>query len=479
MPGRLVQAETTSTYSTSAAHCWGEAYVYDNQSTGSGEYGNLTNINPASTAYNGCTAENLSVASNASNQITSFSYDAVGNTLNDTHHTYGYTAESEIKSGGGVNYTYDGDGNRVEKSRGTLYWYGAGSTVLDESDTSGNMTDEYVFFGAKRLTHHVFSSNGYTYYAQDILGTNVVILSPTPGSPCYDADYYPFGGEREYVSTCAENYKFEGKKRDIETNNDDFGARYYSSSFGRWESPDWSSVPEPVPYANLTNPQTLNLYMMARDNPETFADLDGHYTVNGGDGTVGLHSQNGSFGWETGLSDLLPQNDNSGATQNQSQGAGQASGTVTFNFNGFTVTFSWTTFTEPQGSGVEIEATVNRCDSCMWAQTVSGSGIKGGTMADTQPGADPTKYPFTPATEHPAQLYDRPERSSPPAHLNFVSTTGVVGGKTFNVKASFTWGFNVNKTGDVKFGGVRLATPAEQKGSLAIWRRATGMDTIP
>ena len=29
-------------------------------------------------------------------------------------------------------------------------------------------------------------------------------------------------------------------------------------------------------YANLANPQTLNLYAMVSDNPETFADLDGH-----------------------------------------------------------------------------------------------------------------------------------------------------------------------------------------------------------
>ena len=58
--------------------------------------------------------------------------------------------------------------------------------------------------------------------------------------------------------------------------NDDFGARYYSWRVGRWLSADWSAVPAPVPYANLTNPQTLNLYAMVSDNPETFADLDGH-----------------------------------------------------------------------------------------------------------------------------------------------------------------------------------------------------------
>jgi RHS repeat-associated protein len=54
------------------------------------------------------------------------------------------------------------------------------------------------------------------------------------------------------------------------------GARYYASNFGRFLSPDWSAIPAPVPYANLTNPQTLNLYAIVRDNPETFADLDGH-----------------------------------------------------------------------------------------------------------------------------------------------------------------------------------------------------------
>jgi len=65
---------------------------------------------------------------------TKFSYDTSGNMLNDGAHTYGYNAESEIKSAAGVNYTYDGDGNRIEKSSGKAYWYGAGTEILDESD---------------------------------------------------------------------------------------------------------------------------------------------------------------------------------------------------------------------------------------------------------------------------------------------------------------------------------------------------------
>jgi RHS repeat-associated protein len=86
-------------------------------------------------------------------------------------------------------------------------------------------------------------------------------------------------GERPYTDNCPQPYKFEGKERDTESGNDAFGARYYSNRFGRWLSADWSAVPVAVPYANLSNPQTLNLYAMVADDPESFADLDGHQTA--------------------------------------------------------------------------------------------------------------------------------------------------------------------------------------------------------
>jgi RHS repeat-associated protein len=103
-----------------------------------------------------------------------------------------------------------------------------------------------------------------------------VASSANSATLSYDADFYPYGSEQAFVSTSSPIHKFTGKERDTETGNDYFGARYYSSTIGRFMSADWSSVPVAVPYANLTNPQTLNLYAMVRDNPETFADLDGH-----------------------------------------------------------------------------------------------------------------------------------------------------------------------------------------------------------
>ena len=54
------------------------------------------------------------------------------------------------------------------------------------------------------------------------------------------------------------------------------GARYYGSSMGRFMTPDWSAVPVPVPYADMSDPQTLNLYGYVRNNPLSHADADGH-----------------------------------------------------------------------------------------------------------------------------------------------------------------------------------------------------------
>jgi RHS repeat-associated protein len=76
-------------------------------------------------------------------------------------------------------------------------------------------------------------------------------------------------------------HRFTGKERDTESGNDYFMARYYSSSMGRFMSPDWSAQEEPVPYAKMDNPQTLNLYAYVMNNPMTRFDPDGHACDNG------------------------------------------------------------------------------------------------------------------------------------------------------------------------------------------------------
>jgi RHS repeat-associated protein len=78
------------------------------------------------------------------------------------------------------------------------------------------------------------------------------------------------------VPACALIYKFTGKERDSESGLDEFGARYYSSSIGRFMIPDWAAAPTAVPYAHYGNPQSLNLYSYVENNPTTMGDPDGH-----------------------------------------------------------------------------------------------------------------------------------------------------------------------------------------------------------
>jgi RHS repeat-associated protein len=114
------------------------------------------------------------------------------------------------------------------------------------------------------------------FYLDDPLGTR---RAQTNSSGTLEATYQslPFGDD--LVSTGSddptENH-FTGKERDTESGNDYFGARYYASSVGRWLSPDSNDVPEPVPYANFLNPQTLNLYAYVGNNPLSKFDDDGH-----------------------------------------------------------------------------------------------------------------------------------------------------------------------------------------------------------
>jgi RHS repeat-associated protein len=226
----------------------------------------------------GCSQESgFSANATANNQLSSLGYDAAGNTLNDGTYAYTWDGESQLTSAGGMTYLYDGDGRRAAKlSSGVptkLYWYGPSDEILAETDGAGNVLSEYLYFKGRRINR--FFGSTMEIYFEDSLGSSRVVTSST-GAVTYDADLYPLGGERAYTNASSNVYKFEGKERDTETGNDDFGARNYSNRFGRWLSADWSAIPAPVPYANLSNPQTLNLYAMVADDPESFADLDGH-----------------------------------------------------------------------------------------------------------------------------------------------------------------------------------------------------------
>ncbi len=269
---RLLSAQNAGTNCSAATvngktEYWGNSYSYD-------AWGNLLGK-----AVTKCSAENAVFTMNGNNQPLYYSYDAAGNMTNDGTYSYNFDEENRIKGAAGYAYTYDVDGNRVRKSNGnlagngTLYWYMTPGIVA-ETDLAGNNSHQYVFFNGQRIARK--DSNGVVYYYFSDHLKSASLIADSSGNIKAESDYYPWGGELQISNNFNNNYKFTGKERDSETQLDYFGARYYSNALSRWMSADWSAKPSSVPYANLSDPQTLNSYSYVRETPETLIDDDGH-----------------------------------------------------------------------------------------------------------------------------------------------------------------------------------------------------------
>ena len=249
----LNRISTASSQATSGANCWGQSYSYD-------RYGNLTAINSTQ-----CTSPTMSVTVNAKNQVTNsdFTYDSGGNLTSDGVYIYTWDAENRLTTVNGLAYTYDGDGKRVMKSNGTIYWYDLSGNVLEETDASGNRLSAYIYFGGKRVGRYDPSGAHYAYLS-DLIGSSVMVTD-SMGHIQNSSDYYPFGGERHVTSTLPDHYKFTGMERDSESGLDHTLIRQFTSTYGRWLSPDPDCF-------GCTNPQKLNRYAYVFNNPVTLTD---------------------------------------------------------------------------------------------------------------------------------------------------------------------------------------------------------------
>ena len=252
---------------------WGETFTIDS-------WGNLTNRAGVTgkTSY-----EPLNTSAGTNNQLSGYGYDVAGSMTSNGSTLYVYDAENRLVWTSGYKYVYDGNGDRVEKcvvatsttacptsgTNGTLYWRNVDGGTLDESDLSGNASEEYIFLDSQRIARRDVSTNFMHYYFSDHLGSHGVVENAT-GSTCeQDIDYYPYGGvEQDYCGTVGQNYKFTDKERDTESGLDNFEARYLGSSLGRFMSPD------PLG-GHQEDPQTLNKYAYVRNNPTSLTDPTG------------------------------------------------------------------------------------------------------------------------------------------------------------------------------------------------------------
>jgi len=169
--------------------------------------------------------------------------------------------------------------------------------------------------GAEYLNGHFLAeyANGTTYFVhKDHLGSSR-LLTGMDQSVCDSYDYLPYG-EQLTGGNCT-ILRFTGKEHDSESGLDNFGARYDSSSMGRFMSPDPMG-------GHPQDPQTLNSYAYVRNNPVSLTDptgLDFYLTSqqnkdNGSTcqgGHVGTTDDKGNFTATVVTSDSIRNGDNS------------------------------------------------------------------------------------------------------------------------------------------------------------------------
>jgi RHS repeat-associated protein len=207
-------------------------------------------------------------------------YDAAGNVTSMAGlHSFVYDDENRVASvDGSTSYLYDAEGNRVAKGSwsgstfipSAVYLLGPGNTQVTELDGSGAWKHSNVYAAGKMLA--TYDSVGLHYQLADWEGTRRV---QTSGSGAIEemCSSYPFGDNLSCTGSGndATEQHFTGKQRDTESGNDYFKYRYYASTTGRWLSPD----PSKLTYADLGNPQSLNLYNYVGNNPLIRIDLEG------------------------------------------------------------------------------------------------------------------------------------------------------------------------------------------------------------
>jgi RHS repeat-associated protein len=219
----------------------------------------------------------LTFTTNNGNQMDGYSYDAAGNLLNDGNHSYTYDAENriiQVDNGETAVYVYDADGQRVQKTTGSLvaqYLLDLNGNTVTELSSSGVWTRGEVYADGRHLATYGDGSSGTTYFIEtDWLGTERARVLPN-GDVAETCTSLPFGDGQSCTGVADPSPDhFTGKQRDTESNNDYFGGRYMGSSMARFLSPDYSSNS-----VIMDLPQSWNKYTYVVNRPTFANDPDG------------------------------------------------------------------------------------------------------------------------------------------------------------------------------------------------------------
>jgi RHS repeat-associated protein len=200
-----------------------------------------------------------------------YTYDCNGNMTQriegGTTYTQTFDAENRLitvtTTSGTTTFVYDGDGNRVKKTENgqTTVYVGA----LFEKNLTTNVATSYYLANGQPVA--LRQNTTVSYLHSDHLGSTS-LTTDASGNVAARQKYLPYGQVRSTTGTLPTDIGFTGQRLDA-TGLMFYNARYYAATLGRFISADTI-----VPGAG--NPQALNRFSYALNNPINYTDPSGH-----------------------------------------------------------------------------------------------------------------------------------------------------------------------------------------------------------
>ena len=327
-----IWSTTTATFSLSSGDPQSLVFVSNLQNLGYtyDAVGNITQIVDRSGTLSAATTtyeyDDLYRLVNASTTLAtsspytqSYTYDALGNILTRSDqgtYTYaetGYANPHAVTSIGGSTYTYDNNGNPTSVTGGTSHSWdyqnrltqsvvgGATTTYAYDnggqrvSKSTGAITTKYPFstyeVAGTTTTKHIYAggtlvatvkgtgTNSVTYHNHLDHLDSTSAVTDNDGYLNQVTSYRPFGDTRvdQQYGSINQDTQYVGTKHDASTDLNYMSARYADTGRGQFVSQDpvfWK-----LPKELLSDPQQLNSYSYARNNPIVLKDPSGLLTV--------------------------------------------------------------------------------------------------------------------------------------------------------------------------------------------------------
>jgi RHS repeat-associated protein len=213
-------------------------------------------------------------------------YDASGNVIRSGNVRMDYDAEEHLidvrdATGTRTQLFYDGDGARVEKIAAIIGHDAHGNQIISGEQvryfgedlvcTGGTSCTLFVVVQGRKLAAKTGLSLFFIH--ADVGGTQVGV-SNSQGTLLGSYRGLGFGAPEGVLAPlfAGDSHRFAGQEWDSSSALYFAGTRYYDPQLGRYLSPD-SGIP------SMLDPQLLNRYAYAANNPYTLSDPDGQFPI--------------------------------------------------------------------------------------------------------------------------------------------------------------------------------------------------------